>query len=97
MEVVLSMRYLICYDIADTKLRTKVAKYLEGFAFRIQYSVFMCENTEKGMAEVHKRLIVLTHDASKKTILIVPLCRSCESKMKTIGTAIESETYCIIA
>ncbi|WP_444319180.1 CRISPR-associated endonuclease Cas2 [Megasphaera massiliensis] len=91
------MRYLICYDIADTKLRTKVAKYLEGFAFRIQYSVFMCENTEKGMAEVHKRLIALTHDASKKTILIVPLCRSCESKMKTIGTAIESETYCIIA
>ncbi|MDU3113586.1 MAG: CRISPR-associated endonuclease Cas2 [Megasphaera sp.] len=52
------MRYLICYDIADTKLRTKVAKYLEGFAFRIQYSVFMCENTEKGMAEVYKRLIV---------------------------------------
>ena len=34
------MRYLICYDIADTKLRTKVAKYLEGFAFRIQYRAF---------------------------------------------------------
>lgn len=91
------MRYLICYDITETKIRTKVAKYLESFAFRIQYSVFMCENTEKGMTEVSKHLAALTRRSEKKMILIVPLCKTCESRIKTIGTAIENASYCIIA
>lgn len=91
------MKYLICYDITETPIRTKVAKYLESFAFRIQYSIFMCENTEKAMTEISHHLTVLTRGSSRKMVLIVPLCRSCESKMKTIGKAIESETYCIIA
>lgn len=90
------MRYLICYDIAETKIRTRVAKYLENFAFRIQYSVFMCENTEKGIIEVNTRLVALTRTSSKKMILIVPLCKNCERRMLTIGTAIENASYCII-
>ena len=91
------MRYLICYDISDDKVRLKVAKYLESFAFRIQYSVFMCDNSEQGMAEVSKHLHRLTKKVPRKMILIAPLCKSCESKVRTIGTAIESMTYCYIA
>lgn len=53
------MRYLICYDIADTKLRTKVAKY-------------------------------------SVQCLFVPQFRSCESKMKTIGTGLEGEINCLL-
>lgn len=34
------MRYLISYDISDTKIRNKVVKYLESFCYRVQYSVF---------------------------------------------------------
>lgn len=34
--------YLICYDIAeDPKRLARVARYLEKFAWRVQYSVFV--------------------------------------------------------
>ena len=41
------MRYLICYDISDDKVRRSVVKYLEQRAWRVQYSVFSCEMTEQ--------------------------------------------------
>ena len=34
--------YLICYDIAeDPKRLARVARYLQKYAFRVQYSVFV--------------------------------------------------------
>lgn len=41
------MLYLISYDIAVDKRRTKIAKLLEGFGQRVQYSVFECDLTTK--------------------------------------------------
>ena len=35
-----SMFYLVTYDITDDQRRTKVAKILEDFGDRVQYSVF---------------------------------------------------------
>ena len=37
------MKYIICYDIAHTHRRNRVAKTLEGFGERIHESVFECE------------------------------------------------------
>jgi CRISPR-associated protein Cas2 len=37
--------YLICYDIKDKKRLSKLAKYLEKIAYRIQYSIFLLPNT----------------------------------------------------
>ena len=31
------MKYLICYDIPETKMRTKIVKYLQKFSYRLQY------------------------------------------------------------
>ena len=38
---------LISYDISDDKLRTKFSKFLSKFGYRIQYSVFKIENSER--------------------------------------------------
>ncbi len=35
-------RYLVSYDISDPKRLRKVARTLEGFGTRLQYSVFEC-------------------------------------------------------
>lgn len=35
-------RYLVCYDIVHPKRLRKVAKTMESFGTRIQYSVFEC-------------------------------------------------------
>ncbi len=36
------IRYLVSYDICDPKRLRRVAKVLEGFGTRLQYSVFEC-------------------------------------------------------
>jgi len=35
-------RYLVSYDVCDPKRLRRVAKAMEGFGVRIQYSVFEC-------------------------------------------------------
>ena len=52
--------YLICYDISeDPKRLTRVARYLEKFAWRVQYSVFVgsffehsLEGVLRGLGEI---------------------------------------------
>ena len=41
------LRYVICYDIPDDKRRIKVARCLDGYGDRVQFSVFeaLIDNT----------------------------------------------------
>lgn len=49
--------YLICYDIAeDPKRLNKVARYMERFAHRVQYSVFVGQFNERSLAAVLRGL-----------------------------------------
>lgn len=47
------MLVLIAYDIPDTKRRTKLANFLEGYGRRVQKSVFECFLTLEGMEKLH--------------------------------------------
>ena len=49
-------KYLVSYDITSDKRRRKVVKILEGYGFRVQYSVFECELSSKQFKELSKRL-----------------------------------------
>ena len=49
--------YLVSYDITPNRLRNKVAKTLEGFGKRVQYSVFECDLTEKRYEELYEKLL----------------------------------------
>lgn len=69
---------------------------MEGVAYRVQYSVFMCSATEKTVSAIYKELKRLTKKSEKKIILIVPVCQSCQGKIRTIGSTIEDDSYCII-
>ena len=91
------MQYLICYDIRENKIRTKVMKYLESFAWRVQYSVFSCENTEKRMIRVKQKILELTEKSEKCMVMIVPMCSSCQAKVWQKGEPLESAPRCIVA
>jgi CRISPR-associated protein Cas2 len=41
------MYVVVAYDIRDDARRNQVAHYLEGFGWRVQYSVFECEIEER--------------------------------------------------
>ena len=85
------MRYIICYDISENPVRTRIAKYLESIAWRIQKSVFTCEGSEVQMHVVKKRLRALVQNAEGPRIVVAPLCSACESQLWQIGEAREPE------
>lgn len=38
---------IVSYDISEDKLRTKFSKFLSKYGYRLQYSVFRIENSER--------------------------------------------------
>lgn len=90
------MYYLISYDIASNKLRHKIAKYLESFALRLQYSLFYCEISVIQAQKVQRTLANLVGTNQNCTVLIAPLCSSCQQKMYLLGKALEEKPICVI-
>ena len=43
---------LVSYDISNDKVRTKFAKFLSKFGFRLQYSVFEIHNSEAVLSNI---------------------------------------------
>jgi CRISPR-associated protein Cas2 len=50
------MRVVISYDISDDKRRREVAKTMEGYGYRVQYSVFECDLTGQQIKALQKAL-----------------------------------------
>ena len=91
------MKYIICYDIAEQKLRTKVAKLLEAKAHRQQYSVFVGDFSEKEIRRLRAEMLFITEDSEHTLLFIAPICSSCASKIWMAGDPAEEEQCCIIA
>ena len=85
------MRYLISYDISDDKIRDRVAKYLESFAFRLQYSVFACSVSSKEAKKIWKELNNIASQSEVGNILMVSLCKSCEKNLWLSDKPLEEE------
>ena len=51
--------YIVSYDITSNKLRRKIAKELENYGIRVQYSVFECDLDVSRFNEMYKDIIRL--------------------------------------
>lgn len=77
--------YLVCYDIRDGRRLRKVAKHLEGYGERLQYSVFRCW---LGYSQLQKLRWELTEKLSvEDDVLFIPLCSRCVSGLEVAHTA----------
>lgn len=47
---------LVSYDISNNKVRTKFAKFLSKFGFRLQYSVFEINNSETVLRNIETEI-----------------------------------------
>lgn len=77
--------YVVSYDIVDDKRRRHVAKYLESYGVRVQYSVFETELSEdqlKAMIKGLKSKIKKSED----TIRIYAIPKDFREKIVTLGT-----------
>ena len=79
------MRYVISYDIESDRTRRKLAKLLEGYGVRIQYSVFECNLTDKRFQKLYKEIFQLTSGKSDGSVRFYSICKNCEDKIVTIG------------
>jgi CRISPR-associated protein Cas2 len=78
------MFYLVSYDIPDTPRRTKIAKILDDFGDRVQYSVFECiidQDLLEKMIDRLEKVVKLEEDS----VRIYALCGNCEKVIKVIG------------
>jgi len=75
--------YVVAYDIADDRRRSKVVKVLEGIGHRVNYSVFECMLTDiqyQSMCERLSKLIAQKDDR----IIIYPLCTECYARIRNL-------------
>ena len=84
------MFYLVAYDIPDDQRRTKVAKILEDFGDRVQYSVFEMElDHAEQLGEMQSRLEGVI-DPQADSVRVYFLCQGCRSKITILG---QGEVY----
>ena len=77
--------YLISYDIENNKIRNKIAKTLEDYGKRVQYSVFECHIDSRGFDTLYKKLADLMEEEEKGNIRFYQICQSCERKTVVMG------------
>lgn len=76
---------VVSYDISDDKRRVRLAKIMEDYLTRVQYSVFEGEIDDKHYQEMAKRLkkvIALAEDS----VRVYHLCEACLNRTEIIGT-----------
>ncbi|MCX7835936.1 MAG: CRISPR-associated endonuclease Cas2 [bacterium] len=79
--------YIICYDICDDKRRNQVAKCLEGYGDRIQYSVFEARLDEKLYQKMLKDIAQII-ETDLDSVHVFRLCANCMLERVAIGLAI---------
>ena len=68
--------YLVCYDVRDDRRLRKVARHLEGYGTRLQYSIFRCwlsgEQMQRLRWELTEKFVTPEDD-----VMFIPLCSRC--------------------
>ena len=62
--------YIVSYDIKSNKLRNKIAKVMEGYGIRVQYSVFECKLTKLQYEQMYEKLVNMMQDEDGNLSLI---------------------------
>ena len=76
--------HLVSYDVRDPKRLRRVAKKLEGYGSRLQYSVFRCRLDRETLEKLHWELNQIMED--EDDLPVVPLCDGCAAKVPEHST-----------
>jgi CRISPR-associated protein Cas2 len=80
------MFWIVSYDIPNDKRRSKVAKILEGYGRRAQYSVFECEIDDEKREKL-ERALQREIDAEEDDIRFYPMNRADLKRVRLLGRA----------
>lgn len=91
------MLYLVSYDIPSDRRRVKLARHLEDYGQRVQYSVFELEVSPEVFQRVKTEMSDLLN-LEEDNIRVYPICAACARNVGKVGTAVEyaREEYLIL-
>jgi CRISPR-associated protein Cas2 len=78
------MQIVICYDIPDTKRRTRLRKTLKGYGQPVQYSVFECDLSPRQLQRMTQAVKAVIEPA-EDNVRYYRLCRSCAEGAEFFG------------
>jgi len=81
------MLIIVTYDVADSKRLIKIAKIMEDYGTRVQYSVFEIHADVSILKEMMRRVSRIMKD-EEDSIRIYPLCKNCEGKLEVLGNPV---------
>ncbi len=76
--------YVIAYDIADDRRRSKIHKILSGFGKWTQFSLFECFLTRKQLVLLYSKLAEHLVE-QQDSVRFYPLCANCVERVETVG------------
>ena len=87
------MRAIICYDFSDNKARSRFAKILSKYGFRIQYSVFEFKLDRETWAKLVQELQKKKFLEGNYNIVIIPITDGVHNKIVYLGNMFLSFDY----
>lgn len=72
--------WVIAYDISDDLRRSRIAKVMEKFGVRVNYSVFECMLTDSQLINLQRKIEQLML-FGEDSVIFYPLCLDCYSKI----------------
>lgn len=78
------MFFVISYDIADPKRLRKVAKTMEDFGARVQYSVFECHIDPADVDRLTRRLRTIIK-MQEDSVRFYALCQADVPRIRVLG------------
>lgn len=78
------MHWVISYDIIDDKRRAQLARMLESWGLRVQYSVFECQLSPQERKHLAQQLQEYI-DPEEDSLRWYPLCNHCLGKARHLG------------
>lgn len=79
------MRVVVSYDISDDKRRRMVAKVLEGYGYRVQYSVFECDLSVEQLKKLRRALKPFVKGKELDSVRFYPLPKDAVKKIDVLG------------
>jgi CRISPR-associated protein Cas2 len=80
------LSYVVCYDVPDDGRRTRLARVLDGYGRRVQYSVYEAV-LDRVLFDNLLGRIVSVIDAGTDRVAIYPVCAACAGRRLALGTA----------
>ena len=90
------MFIIVCYDIVDNKRRSRIAKVMKSYGYRVQKSVFECQLDDDRKYLQMKKAIEKTINREEDSVRYYFLCARCQGNVEVSGWGVIREEEDVI-